>query len=103
MGNEKSVSAGENTRDFDYSFSRKRRTQSCHRDTLLPSITVDARLQERQELDTPLTDGDFLSVQVLFTTCVFVCAHFFIFLFFLCLLRMRFLAHLSLIVVSNPH
>ena len=41
-------------------------------------------------------------VQVLFTPCVVAgCAHFFIFLFFLCLLRMRFLAHLSLILVSN--
>ena len=42
-------------------------------------------------------------VQVLFTPCVTVCVHFFIFLFFLCLLRMRFLAHLSLILVSNDN
>ena len=44
-----------------------------------------------------------LNVQVLFMPCVFACAHFFIFLFFLCLLRMRFLAHLSLILVSNDN
>ena len=55
-----------------------------------------ARTRERPT-HKRVTRRRWSDIQVLFMPCVFDSAHFFIFLFFLCLLRMRFLAHLSLI------
>ena len=86
------------TRFMVYAEMRGRRGQNRSACPVQSQLSA-ARLQGR--VRAPLTSECirrlWTDIQVLFMPCVFVSVHFFIFLFFLCRLRMRFLAHLSLI------
>ena len=102
VGNRKGAGEWEcSTRVVRLSFSRKLGAQVMLGVPAGPLLLSCALSLQGRVWMRPTHRRRFMTLQVLFMPCASGRAHFFIFLFFLCRLRMRFLAHLSLIVISN--